>query len=446
MISEHSEPRAFLSFTSAAGGNRFWQIAIPLFFLTSFFLVSRVLDLTRFLDPRDKYFRVIAVLLLALAICLVAGRRALVFWKSAAGRVLPFFAAWVTLTYFMTQHSEASFLYWQNTVQGSLLFLAAAGLLTTLADFRKFFATLACAGLTACALGIVWGTVRNGRFALRAGPYSDPNYYAMFLLALAPVIWVLFARKPLWIRLCGMAATALPLLLAVRTISRGGFVGMLAMLLVVFFLSSIKMRILIASLSVVTLVVLLAFLPAALRSRLAAAARITSSDANQQPGEEGHIVADNSTVARQTLLGTGIALTLENPLFGVGPGNFGSTVVEFGKTQGLDWAPLNTHNSYTQISSETGIPGVILFLLLIFFSVKNVVSVLRQTSFRGANPDPELHLWAAALLVSFAALFTCMFFLSEGYNLMLYFWLGIASGLKLLLPEPPREEEEFVEI
>jgi O-antigen ligase len=218
---------------------------------------------------------------------------------------------------------------------------------------------------------------------------------------------------------------------------------MLAMFVVLFFLASIKMRILLASLSVFAMVVTLAFLPASLRSRLASATRIvSSSDASPQTGEDRHLAADDSAVARQTLFMTSVNLTLENPVFGVGPGHFASTIVEYGKSQGLEWAPLNTHNSYTQISSETGIPGFLLFGLLIFFSLRSAVSTLRRTSPKGANPDPEIHRMAAGLLVSLAAMLTCMFFLSEGYNLVVFLWLGLACGLRLLLPDPPPDEEE----
>ena len=221
---------------------------------------------------------------------------------------------------------------------------------------------------------------------------------------------------------------------------------MFAMLAIVFFLSSFKMRIVIAGLSAVGLVVMLAFLPASLRSRLAASARIVSSGTNVGPSDEGQIAGDNSAVSRQTLLETGIALTLENPVFGVGPGNFGPTVVEIGKSQGFDWVPLNTHNAYTQISSETGIPGFLLYLVLIVLSVISVVSLLRQTSASGATPDAQLHLFASGMLVSLTGLLTCIFFLSEGYNQLVYFWFGIACGLRLIIPKAQSEEEEFIEM
>jgi len=251
----------------------------------------------------------------------------------------------------------------------------------------------------------------------------------MSLLAMMPIIWTVIARKPLRVRLLGLLAMALPMVMIIRTGSRASFVAIGAMLVVLFFLSSLTNRIVIASLAAVAFVILVAFVPNALRSRLGGA-QTERSGADK-----------DSANARGTLLETGVALTLDNPIFGVGPGNFAETVVEEGRSQGVEWAALGPHNAYTQISSETGIPGVLLFLLLIGFSFQNVVSVLRQSAAKGATPDPEIYQLARGLLLSLAGTCTFIFFLGEAYNSVIYFWLGLASGLRLLLAEPEVEEE-----
>ena len=67
---------------------------------------------------------------------------------------------------------------------------------------------------------------------------------------------------------------------------------------------------------------------------------------------------------------TGIAMAIENPIFGVGPKNFNLYCLNLKQTGTLDailhvqdcqWHP---HNLWLQIASETGIPGLILFSLL----------------------------------------------------------------------------------
>ncbi len=428
-----SEPGPFSS-SPVAAGNRFWQMAIVLFLLTAFVEISRILDLVT--------ARGIFVLLILLAVSLLASRRALVFWKCGAGRVLPSVVAWFLLAYFTSQHNRLSTAYMVSVLEGALLFVAGCGLLASVSDFKKMFRVLTAAAMILCVLGVVWSGRVNGRFALRGGPYADPNYFAMALLALAPIVWVSFAAKPLWLRICGTLATALPLLLTLGTASRGAFVAIFVMLIVLFFLSSLKTRIVMGSAAVLALVVLLAFLPESLRARLASAARISSLGGDQTVQTADSVSVDS----RETMLMTSINVTLAYPLLGVGPGNFGPTIVEFGKLQGQNWIDLNTHNSYTQVSAETGFPGLLLFLLLIALSLKSLISVLRKTSQTGEHPDPELHRLAAGLLVSLAATCACMFFLSEGYGMLNFLWFGLANGSRLLVPADPEDEEELVEI
>jgi O-antigen ligase len=398
-----------MTFDSRSSAKRFWQIGILIFFLTCFVLVSRILDVT-------GKGGLPTILLGLLGITLAVSPRRFVFLTSAAGKIMPVFAAWVVLAFFMSPHGSNGVFHLRALLEGALLFAAAAGLLATAADFGKLFISLACGGLAAAFLSLVWSTHHGGRIALRGGPYADANYYAMWLMVVAPLIWTAFARKPLWTRLLGGAATAIPVLVALRTGSRAGIVSLGVMALVLFVLAPLGTRILIATVAAAGAVALVAFVPDALKTRLAPSAQ-TGADTD-------------SSRARQTMFATSLVVTLSNPLFGVGPGNFPFFVVEQGKAEGMDWAPLATHNAYTQVSSETGIPGAILFLLLIGFSVKNAISLVRQSTPKGAAPDDEIHRLARGLLVSLAALLTAMFFLSEGYNMMVLLWLGMTAGLR----------------
>ena len=402
--------------------SRFWQVALALFYVYVFLLTSRILDVL------GNSFKIPAVLLALLGISLVVSRRVFAFWKTPAGKGMPVFVAWVLLAWVLAPHGPGSWKLMQGILEGAVLF-AACSLLTKTADFNKLFRTLACAALVAAGLGIVWGTQSYGRLALRGGPYADPNYYAMSLLAMIPLISTVVAREPLRIRLVGLLAGGLVFVTLIRTGSRASFIAIGTMLIVLFFLSSLTGRVVLVGLAAFAFVVLVAFVPNALKDRLGGAR-------TERTGAD-----ENSASARGTLLATGLAITVNNPIVGVGPGNFATTVVEEGKSRGVEWAPLGPHNAYTQISSETGFPGILLFLLLIGLSFKNVISLLRQTGPKGATPDPELYQLACGLLVSLAGTSTFIFFLGEAYNSVIYFWLGLASGLRLLLPEPDEMEE-----
>lgn len=382
---------------------------------------------SRVLDVAGNSYKIPVVLLALVAVSLLATRRVFAFWKTPAGKVLPIFVLWVLVTWLLAPHAGKERLM-QKIFEGAVLF-AAAGLLTRAADFEKMFRTLAVGGLVVAGLGLVWSKQSYGRLELRSGPDADPNYYAMSLLAMMPIIWTVVARRPLRVRLLGLLAMALPLVMLIRTGSRASVVAIGAVLVVLFFLSSLTSRIVIAGVAAVAFVILVAFVPNALRSRLGGA-QTERSGADK-----------DSASARGTLLETGVALTLDNPIFGVGPGNFAETVVEEGRSQGVEWAALGPHNTYTQISSETGIPGILLFFLLLGFSLQNVILVLRQSAPKGATPDAELYQLARGLLLSLASTGAFIFFLGEAYNSVIYFWLGLAAGLRLLLPETEAEDE-----
>ena len=65
-------------------------------------------------------------------------------------------------------------------------------------------------------------------------------------------------------------------------------------------------------------------------------------------------------------------------VFGVGPGQFPMQNWEEFKRRGIHIYAQVTHNSYTQVSSETGIPGLIFFLITLLFAIFQLGVIRRQ--------------------------------------------------------------------
>lgn len=130
-----------------------------------------------------------------------------------------------------------------------------------------------------------------------------------------------------------------------------------------------------------------------------------------------------SAEARYELLIQSLKVTATHPVFGVGPGNFPSYT-------GL-WRV--THNTYTQFSSECGIPVLLLFLLL----MRRVFLNLRYLRKVPRSPDTEeLHLYTSALMASFGAYLLGAFFSSTGYELFPYYMVVYTTLLyRLTLAE-----------
>jgi O-antigen ligase len=94
-----------------------------------------------------------------------------------------------------------------------------------------------------------------------------------------------------------------------------------------------------------------------------------------------------SAEARENLLLDSLEVTATHPIFGVGPGNFASY------TQ--TWRV--THNTYTELSSECGIAGLVMFLILLRMAFRNVGRVRKSKLF---DRSSEVRLLASGLLAS----------------------------------------------
>ncbi len=125
--------------------------------------------------------------------------------------------------------------------------------------------------------------------------------------------------------------------------------------------------------------------------------------------------AAQSTDQRQTLLVRSIDYTMEHPLFGLGLGNFEvASAYDFG---GQD-AWLASHNTFTEVSSEAGIPAVLLFLALFLVVLLNMNRVRQQTS--GDPQKLELNLLSRASTASTLSLMFGLFFANITYEYFIY--------------------------
>ena len=120
--------------------------------------------------------------------------------------------------------------------------------------------------------------------------------------------------------------------------------------------------------------------------------------------------------ARKELLKRSIVLSLQHPLFGVGPGNF--PIVDSGWTV--------AHNTYTELSAEAGILALILFLMALGSAFKNVAEARKSEKYQ---TDPDYRLFTQALFAGMAAYVVGGCFASTEYNLYPYLMIGYTCVL-----------------
>jgi O-antigen ligase len=211
-----------------------------------------------------------------------------------------------------------------------------------------------------------------------------------------------------------------------RTGSRGAMIGFVAVLLVVFLRAPVMGKLKIILAGVLFLGIVLTTMPGRLIARYK-----TVADEEGDVAEMGGSMADSaasSSQSRKVLLRHSLIFTIRHPLFGVGPGMFPVADDTYSKAIGLNkgtW--LGTHNSYTQVSSELGIPAFLLFVAVVVMALKGPYSTYRRT--RG---DPRLEdMGNAALALHYCLVVYAVTVLFEhiAYTIMLPVFGGLAACL-----------------
>jgi O-antigen ligase len=335
---------------------------------------------------------------------------------------------------------------WLKTV---FIFFLISQTLTSLARIRILIWVILLCELVAAVLSIV----QQGSMSVDKGErligYNQGFLGWNFLgtaaaISLPYIIALLLSRRSvLRIALLGLTFLALMWML-VLTASRGGFMTVVFSLILSFFLllrSNPKGRVL-------SLVLLLAFgitvvkAPGIFWARLGTVFSTTDS-ADMQ--DEAAASAKLSSEGRSGLLADSINYTLERPLNGWGLGNF-SVVRGNRMNTASGW--YGTHNTFTQISSEAGIPALLLFLYLSFVLLKN--SHKDADLFKGDANFEELRLLTKATTISVCAFLFGGFFAHLGYDYYFYYIAGIGGGLHRLaqavqnpVPQPPAKSETW---
>lgn len=216
----------------------------------------------------------------------------------------------------------------------------------------------------------------------------------------------------------------------ILTASRGGFLNVVFSIVLTVFLvlrRSIRGR-LAAVVIGAALVMATMFAPSVFWERLDTLWNSSETGAYTTQFQSGleKQAAEESTEGRIDLLRRSIEYTLEHPLFGLGLGNFN---LFSGAQDGAEpnaW--MGTHNTFMQISSEAGLPALVLYLVLLVASVQSMNQIRRS-----ARIDPklrELDAMASATIVSVLsfAFGACMAHFA--YDYYVFVIIAIASCLR----------------
>jgi O-antigen ligase len=238
------------------------------------------------------------------------------------------------------------------------------------------------------------------------GTFGNPNDVAFSLSVLVPIAFAAADRRGLVLRLLSFSIIATYLAAIWVTYSRGGMLGLLAVVLVM----GLRYR--------------------GLAGRLMASAILAATlvfVAYYWTRDEGfsHLSDDDTFYSRITTMKAGLAMFADHPLLGVG---FNCSEVAWPLYVTNVRGPwLHNHNTYTQALAETGILGAAPYFLLIAFGLVGLRSARRTRSPAGRS--------AAALEASLCGFLVCG--LANGLLLSWFpfLLLGLSTALRRITAE-----------
>ena len=275
---------------------------------------------------------------------------------------------------------------------------------------RRILFVQAAAVAAITIASIVKARFSGGRLeGMIGGTYGNSNDLALAIDVCLPICLALLLRtRSVW-RKCAWALAMLGMVYGVfLTASRAGALALLAGAAVCLWQLGIRGRR--GYLIPIVAIIAIAFWVStggSLRQRFDNT--LSKSQATVQ-GEEDY----SSAQERWSLLVRSLKVTAEHPLFGVGPGNF--------ETVSGSWHV--THNSFTQMSSEGGIPAFILYVLILWRALVNLRAVRRLR-----KSGKEIRLFSMGLEASLAAYLVGSLFASEAYQFFPYFLIAYTTAL-----------------
>jgi O-antigen ligase len=230
------------------------------------------------------------------------------------------------------------------------------------------------------------------------------------------------------LRFAAVVATLLLLILCIKTGSRGNLLALVAgfALVIIRVNWQAKMGLLLTSVVFAGLVVAWGGESMMLRYRTLFSTDLSDSD--NVAATRVTTAAVGSTESRKQLLTKSLEITVRHPVFGVGPGMF---KVETGNNREPDsgfrgWH--ETHNTYTQISAELGLPALIFFLAALWHCLRTSFTLyrsLRTDSAQRRSCNVAYCVFFSLCLFSVAGIF-----ISVAYDYFFTVLAGITVGLE----------------
>ena len=254
------------------------------------------------------------------------------------------------------------------------------------------------------------------------GFMENPNDLAMNLVVfMAPALFLMFHDRGTVRRLAAAAIVLAMALTIIFTKSRGGFIGVTAMgLVVMYYMLRERPGVIFA-----VLFVMLVAMPVVPNSFWDRMSSITNPDEDETGSREQRI----------QLYRQGLQVFAENPLTGIGAGQFQNYD---GKMMTTRWHA--THSVWLQVGAELGIFGLLTFGFLVWralaagLAARRLIRGPTRKNRPASTLTPEerriIDLNAKGMIAGLTGWFVCAFFASVAFNWTFYYVLALAVAGK----------------
>lgn len=369
------------------------------------------------------YLSTITVVLLPL-ILLMSGA-ALRGLRVREGKLWLFFFLWMVIDLpFSAWRSGTASLLINYGPRSWILLYYIVSFVVTITMLRRMIYVQVFGAVLLLLSCIAFGSAGPQRFDVQGSLFfSNANELAMSILfGMAVLMFPIMRGSALW-KIAAVLCLGVSTVYLLKTGSRGGLLGFIAMFLALMILS--RRRLLVLLFMALGAILAVLFVSHESLHRLSLA--FGGPSIYEASGDDFSAIA--SRMQRTELLRRSIILAIENPLFGVGPGQFAVAVDQQAKQEGKRSPWLGTHNSYTEVASECGIPALICYCALLWFCIRTNYRLFRTTQDRPGAED--VHAITFCLLLSSVVYAVCTFFDHVAYTGILPTIGGLSIALKL---------------
>lgn len=256
---------------------------------------------------------------------------------------------------------------------------------------KKLIIVFVCLMIYVALYGLLHGGKGSGNY------FIDENDIALFINMWIPFCYFLFLHeKKMTTKIFFATGAVVGLSAIVVSFSRGGFVGLLCVIFVIWLVSPKKI------VSVVLICI------------IASALYIFSGDAYKQ--EMSTVTDTKESTANSRLLSwqSGWNMFLDNPL-GVGGNNFQYNFQDYqaeGFQRGM-WGRA-AHSLWFTLIPELGIVGIIIYFTLLFYNVKDILYI-KKIDYTENDDLSYIHSLSIAFMAALAGFFASATFLSVLY-------------------------------